>query len=105
MANNDRLEGLRTCLGERIRRRRMELGWSQDELAERVGSWQPSVSDWECGRRLPSWEKVIDLGVVMDVKLNRLLREPDKEDEECQDRQGPGRKRKEISPIVGGKGS
>jgi transcriptional regulator with XRE-family HTH domain len=34
-------------LGERIRRRRMDLGLTQRTLAERLGCWEQSVARWE----------------------------------------------------------
>ena len=36
-------------IGERIRKRRQELGWSQRELAQRVNTRQATIADLERG--------------------------------------------------------
>ena len=38
-------------LGDRIKQRREELGWSQRELAQQAGVPQPTISDLERGRQ------------------------------------------------------
>jgi transcriptional regulator with XRE-family HTH domain len=46
----------------RIRRCRIKMGWSQQQLAQKLNQWDPSarcdanvVSRWERGRHVPSW--------------------------------------------------
>jgi transcriptional regulator with XRE-family HTH domain len=41
-------------LGERIRRRRLQLRLLQRELGERLGVTESTVSNWECGRTEPA---------------------------------------------------
>jgi transcriptional regulator with XRE-family HTH domain len=44
----------RIRLGVEIERRRRRLGWTQVELAERVGTTQPVISRLECGAVEPT---------------------------------------------------
>lgn len=34
----------------RMKARRLQLGYTQQELAEKIGVTQPRISSWECGR-------------------------------------------------------
>ena len=42
---------VRRAIGTRLRRWRLDRGWSQGELAEAVGLSQPALSNYEAGRR------------------------------------------------------
>ena len=42
-----------TRIATRIRNRRQELGWLQQELADRVGVDRVTVSNWETGKQKP----------------------------------------------------
>ena len=48
------LVGFATCL----RAMRTAHGWTQAELARRVGMVQPNIARFEAGQRLPSWATV-----------------------------------------------
>lgn len=54
-------------IGERIRARRQELGWSQEELARRLGVRQNVISRFESGA-------VQSPNVVMIKRLARTLK-------------------------------
>ncbi|HZH03069.1 MAG TPA: helix-turn-helix domain-containing protein [Myxococcaceae bacterium] len=41
-------------LGQRVARRRRELGWTQEELAARLGTDEGSVQAWEAGQTTPN---------------------------------------------------
>ena len=64
---------LRYELGEAVRLRREELGWSQRQLAERAGMSQPSVARFEAGGTnptLPLLERLANaLGLTLNVSL------------------------------------
>ena len=65
-------------LGIRIRRLRSEKGWSQRELARRIGLASKSViSYYELGDRFPSYENLIRLADVFCVTTDYLLRGSD----------------------------
>lgn len=53
-----------------LRRRR---GWSQEELASRLGVSRQSVSKWESGTSVPELERIIELSRVFEVTTDELL--------------------------------
>ncbi len=62
-------------LGNRIRELRAERGWSQRELARRIGAASKSViSYYELGERFPSYESLIRLSDAFFVTTDYLLR-------------------------------
>lgn len=68
-----------STLGVVIRRRRLELGWTQEELAERISAdseyvRQSEISRIESGRiALPRRERLQRLAIVLDLPLGELL--------------------------------
>lgn len=56
----------------RIKQLRQEKGWSQANLAERVGIRQKQISTYETGVNHPSTDILIRLAEVFDVSLDYL---------------------------------
>jgi transcriptional regulator with XRE-family HTH domain len=65
---SSRLEGLPDAL----RFLRERHGWSQEQLARRMGTHRPVVSAWECGSKTPSLEAVGSLAEALDLDLGDL---------------------------------
>jgi transcriptional regulator with XRE-family HTH domain len=69
----------RSTLGVVVRRRRQELGWTQEELAERISAdgeyvRQSEISRIENGKiELPRRERLVRLAAVLDLPLGELL--------------------------------
>ena len=67
---------LRFELGEAVRARREELGWSQTQLAERAGMRQPAIARFEAGGTtptLPVLERIaVALGLYLSVELKAV---------------------------------
>jgi transcriptional regulator with XRE-family HTH domain len=61
---------------ERLARLRKERGWTQVELAERVGITQRLVSDYERGRLRLNADIVVRLANALEVATDELL-QPD----------------------------
>jgi transcriptional regulator with XRE-family HTH domain len=59
-------------LGERIRQLRKEAGWSQAELAEKIGVDPGRVSCYEAGRITPSAEALVRLAQILNVSIDHL---------------------------------
>lgn len=57
---------------ERIKRARQERGWSQAELARRMSVTQPSVAEWESGRKAPNMKNLVRLAKLLDVGFEWL---------------------------------
>jgi y4mF family transcriptional regulator len=60
-------------VGERIKTRRAELGWTQDQLAEKAGISKSFVSDVENGKRSIGAETLLDVGRAMNLSLDFLM--------------------------------
>ncbi|MFZ5522865.1 MAG: helix-turn-helix domain-containing protein [Pseudomonadota bacterium] len=59
-------------MNERIKRARRERRWSQAELARRLSVTQPSVAEWESGRKAPSMKNLVRLAKLLDVGFEWL---------------------------------
>jgi len=64
--------GERATLGARIRELRLKRGWTQQELAERVGIQQKQISSYERGANVPSGQTFIALAEAFGVSLDYL---------------------------------
>lgn len=60
-------------LGQRICELRMTLGWSQVELAKRLGVAKQTVSNWENENIQPSIEMLVRLSKLFNVTTDYML--------------------------------
>lgn len=60
-------------LGERIKQRRTDLGWTQDVLAQRTGLSKGFLSDVENSKRSVSAENLLDIARVLSLSLDYLM--------------------------------
>jgi transcriptional regulator with XRE-family HTH domain len=60
-------------LGQRISRLRKERGFTQVELAEKMGIIQALVSDYERDKLRPHAEMVVRFAVALDVTTDEIL--------------------------------
>ncbi|MDE7163537.1 MAG: helix-turn-helix domain-containing protein [Clostridia bacterium] len=60
-------------IGERIKEQRENNGWSQAELAEKLGITQDSISLWEKNRRIPNTPYIISLAKLFKISTDYLL--------------------------------
>lgn len=61
-------------VGDRIRARRLELGWTQDELATRSNISKGYLSDLENNKRSVGAETLLDLSEALSVSLDYLMK-------------------------------
>lgn len=54
---------------------RKQQGWSQEELAEKLGVTRQSVSKWESMASIPDLDRIIKLSRIFDVSTDYLLKE------------------------------
>jgi len=54
-------------LAEKIVRLRKQVGWSQEELAEKMNVSRQSVSKWESTNSIPDLNRIIMLAELFDV--------------------------------------
>lgn len=61
-------------IGERITKYRKKNGWSQEELAERLGVSRQSVSKWESGTSVPDINRILEMSEIFGVTTDYLLK-------------------------------
>ena len=62
-------------LADKIIENRKKNGWSQEELAEKLGVSRQSVSKWEGAQSMPDMKKILQLAEVFDVSTDYLLKD------------------------------
>ena len=62
-----------TTVGERIKSRREELGWKQDDLASKAGISKSFLSDLENGKRKVGADKLLDISRALSLSLDYLM--------------------------------
>jgi transcriptional regulator with XRE-family HTH domain len=60
-------------VGERIKKRRVELDWTQDQLAQKAGISKSFLSDLENGKRSVSANNLLDIARALSVSLDYLM--------------------------------
>lgn len=68
-----------SSVGERIKMRRNELGWTQEQLAQKAGISKSFLSDLENGKRSVSAENLLDIARVLNLSLDYLMTGEQKE--------------------------
>lgn len=56
-------------IGRRIRELRKERGWTQQELAERIGLKQKDVCTWENGVRIPTIPSLSKIAKAFGISI------------------------------------
>lgn len=54
----------------------MDLGFTQDAIAARLGISDASLSRWESGRREPSFSDLVRWGRALDMEIDLVARDP-----------------------------
>lgn len=62
-----------STLGQRIKEKRLELNWTQDELCTRARISKGFLSDIENGKQKIGAEKLLDLATVLGTTLDYLM--------------------------------
>lgn len=62
-------------LADKIISQRRKNGWSQEELAEKVGVSRQAVSKWESAQSVPDLNKIITMAELFGVTTDYLLKE------------------------------
>ena len=60
-------------IGTRIQQLRRKLGFTQEELAQRLGVTNKTVSKWECGVTAPDLYLIVPLARIFEVSTDALL--------------------------------
>lgn len=61
-------------LGEKIRERRKELGWSQEDLSDKTGLDRTYISGIERGLRNPALKNLSKLSKALKISIDQLMK-------------------------------
>ena len=70
-------------IADKIVSLRKKAGWSQEELAEKLGVTRQSVSKWEGAQSVPDMDKVVSMSRLFGVTTDYLLKDELEEDMPC----------------------
>ena len=62
-------------LADKIINERKKNGWSQEELAEKLGVSRQSVSKWEGAQSVPDMQRILEMSRIFGVSCDYLLKE------------------------------
>jgi transcriptional regulator with XRE-family HTH domain len=62
-----------STVGERIKKRRLELGWTQDQLVQKAGISNSFLSDLENGKRSVGADTLLDIARALSLSLDYLM--------------------------------
>lgn len=68
------MSDLQVSFGDRVRQFRVDLGWTQGELAKKVDMHQPDLCDLEKGRHAPTLDTVDRVAKALGVSPDKLLK-------------------------------
>lgn len=60
-------------LSERIQRERSRSGFTQEELARRLGVSKAAVSKWECGQSMPDISLLPKIASLFSITIDQLF--------------------------------
>ncbi|MCM1316528.1 MAG: helix-turn-helix domain-containing protein [Alistipes senegalensis] len=60
-------------LGQKVKSRRMELGYTQEELARKTQTSQPYISQLESDKFNLSTQMIVNIAVALGVSIDYLL--------------------------------
>ena len=70
-------------LADKIVSLRKKAGWSQEELAEKLGVTRQSVSKWEGAQSVPDMDKVVTMSRLFGVTTDYLLKDELEDEPPC----------------------
>lgn len=62
-----------SSVGERIKKRRLELGWTQEQVCTKVGLSKSFFSELENDKRSVSAENLLDIARALSLSLDYLM--------------------------------
>ena len=68
-------------MADKIIKQRKRCGWSQEELAEKLGVSRQAISKWEGAQSMPDLGRVLELGQLFGVSTDYLIKDELEDDE------------------------
>ena len=60
-------------IGKFIAHLRRQNGWTQEQLGEKLGVTNKTISRWETGKYMPDIDKLPELSALFGISINELL--------------------------------
>lgn len=86
-------------IGNYIANKRKEKNLTQEQLAEKIGVSNKTISKWECGRCMPDYSLIEDLCRELDIGISELITAHDSEQEKKIDNESILQLVKEIDLV------
>ncbi|URZ87354.1 helix-turn-helix domain-containing protein [Floricoccus penangensis] len=61
-------------IGNQIKEKRREKGWTQEELGRKLNVTRAAVSNWEASRNYPDIKTIVDISDILSISLDKLLK-------------------------------
>lgn len=87
-------------IGERIKSARKEKSLTQQELADQLHISRSAISNWENERNYPDLQTIIQLSDILEISLDKLLKEDKVMVKEISDEQRKNKSRKLALRII-----
>ena len=87
-------------IGEKIKEARAKKKMTQQELADLLNISRSAISNWENGRNYPDLDTIVHLSDILEISLNKLLREDKIMVKEISEEQRKNSKRKVLLRII-----
>lgn len=87
-------------IGEKIKEARTKKKMTQQELADLLNISRSAISNWENGRNYPDLDTIVHLSDILEISLNKLLREDKIMVKEISEEQRKNSKRKILLRII-----
>ncbi len=62
-------------IGKKIYRERKRIGYTQEQLAEKIYVTRQAISKWECGRSMPDYDSLLNLSEIFHVSPNEIIKD------------------------------
>lgn len=67
-------EKMLILIGEWLSQKRERKGYTQQQIAERMGKTRTAVHYWEAGKRSMTAKQLFDYAAIVDADLNDLMK-------------------------------
>ena len=61
-------------IGEQIKARRIEIGMTQQDMADRLAVSRSAISNWETGKNYPDLQIIVQISEELNISLDALLK-------------------------------
>jgi len=89
-----------TPIGKKIKEARTKKQMTQQELSDLLNISRSAISNWEGGRNYPDLDMIVQLSDILQISLNKLLREDEIMVKEISNEQRKNKKRRMLLRTI-----